>query len=82
MRFTREEVSKHNTITSCWVIANGIVYDVTDFLRVTPDHVERVMEVAGLDITRDYMFHTIAQRGVWRKYRIGTLIESGCCSVC
>lgn len=82
MRYTREEVSKHNVRSSCWVIANGVVYDVTEFLRETPDHVERVMEVAGLDITRDYMFHTITQRGIWRKYRIGTLQESGCCAVC
>lgn len=82
MQFTLDEVARHNTDRSCWLISNGTVYDVTQFLRKHPEHVDRVMEVAGTDVTRDYMFHTITQRGVWRQYRIGTVQESGCCTVC
>ena len=81
MKFTREEVARHNTRKSCWLIANGSVYDVTQFLKLYPGHIERVMEVAGTDVTRDFMFHSITQRGVWRTYKIGTVDDaSGCCT--
>lgn len=83
MKFTREEVAKHTTRKSCWIIANGNIYDVTQFIQDTPDHAERVLEVAGSDVTKDYMFHTITQRGIWRRYKIGTIeVGTGCCTVC
>ncbi len=32
---TGEEVAKHNSKESCWVIVHGKAYDVTDFLPGT-----------------------------------------------
>ena len=33
--YTMEEVRKHKTDNDCWIVWNGGVYDVTNFL---PDH--------------------------------------------
>ena len=33
MEYTREEVSKHNTVESIWVIINEDVLDVTKYLE-------------------------------------------------
>eukprot|EP01047_Picozoa_sp_COSAG01_P081988 COSAG01_NODE_16571_length_1224_cov_8.846222_3_plen_36_part_01 len=31
--FTAEDVSKHNKKADCWMIVNGGVYDVTEFME-------------------------------------------------
>jgi cytochrome b involved in lipid metabolism len=35
-KFTKEEVSKHNTAEDHWVIINSRVYDLTKFSKVHP----------------------------------------------
>jgi L-lactate dehydrogenase (cytochrome) len=35
-QLTGEEVAKHNSKDSCWVIVHGKAYDVTDFLPGMP----------------------------------------------
>ncbi|KAG8858603.1 Cytochrome b2, mitochondrial precursor [Serendipita sp. 411] len=47
-----EEVKRHNTAESCWVIINGIVYDVTEFLDVHPGGRHVILKAAGTDATR------------------------------
>jgi cytochrome b involved in lipid metabolism len=32
-KFTKEEVAKHNTKSSCWIIVDGSVYDVTEYIE-------------------------------------------------
>jgi len=44
-KITREEVKKHNTVDDAWMIMNGVVYDVTDYLSLHP----------GLDVIMDYL---------------------------
>jgi cytochrome b involved in lipid metabolism len=34
--FTAAEVAKHNTADDCWIIVNGMVFDVTKFLAQHP----------------------------------------------
>ncbi|CAD24984.1 similarity to HYPOTHETICAL PROTEIN OF THE CYTOCHROME B5 FAMILY: YDAA_SCHPO [Encephalitozoon cuniculi GB-M1] len=48
---TADEVSKHNRSDDCWIIMDGVVYDVTDFLRLHPGGVDTIMEYAGKDCT-------------------------------
>ncbi|PVG04131.1 hypothetical protein CPB86DRAFT_693832 [Serendipita vermifera] len=47
-----DEVKRHNTAESCWVILNGDVYDVTEFLNVHPGGKHVILKVAGTDATR------------------------------
>lgn len=49
-----DEVAKHNTRASCWVILYGNVWDVTDFLPSHPGGASIVLKLAGRDATEEY----------------------------
>ena len=51
---TPEEVSKHNTPGDCWVIMDGVVYDLTSFLGVHPGGTDTIMRYAGKDCTEAF----------------------------
>lgn len=36
MSFSLEEISKHNSNESTWIVINNEVYDVTKFMKVHP----------------------------------------------
>jgi alkylation response protein AidB-like acyl-CoA dehydrogenase/predicted heme/steroid binding protein len=70
-----EELVKHNTGSSCWIAVDGIVYDVTKFLKAHPGGQQVVLDVAGRDVTEDFfIFH---KKEVLTKYgpklRVGVL---------
>ncbi|KAF3769325.1 FMN-linked oxidoreductase [Cryphonectria parasitica EP155] len=52
--FTVEEVAKHTSPDSCWVILYGNVYDVTDFLAEHPGGSKIILKLAGKDATEEY----------------------------
>ncbi|KAI0022582.1 mitochondrial cytochrome b2 [Xylariomycetidae sp. FL0641] len=49
-----EEVVKHTTAESCWVVLYGNVYDVTDFLPEHPGGSKVILQLAGRDATEEY----------------------------
>eukprot|EP01124_Arcella_intermedia_P008090 TRINITY_DN1504_c0_g1_i1.p1 TRINITY_DN1504_c0_g1~~TRINITY_DN1504_c0_g1_i1.p1 ORF type:complete len:525 (+),score=85.20 TRINITY_DN1504_c0_g1_i1:40-1575(+) len=51
---TREEVAKHNTPDSAWIIIDSIVYDVTDFSAMHPGGEQLLLEYAGKDATEAF----------------------------
>ncbi|KAF7795504.1 hypothetical protein EIP86_006666 [Pleurotus ostreatoroseus] len=56
--FTKEEVAKHNKKDDCWVIVNGQVLDVTDFLSDHPGGAKAILLYAGRDATEEFnMLH-------------------------
>merc|ERR1719231_480070 len=56
--FTLEEVAKHNSKSSCWVILNDRVLDVTDFLKDHPGGELAILTFAGKDATEEFdMIH-------------------------
>ncbi|KAJ9665372.1 hypothetical protein H2201_004449 [Coniosporium apollinis] len=52
--FDYEEVAKHNTAESCWVILYGSVWDVTSFLPSHPGGSKIILQLAGTDATEEY----------------------------
>ncbi|KAI1504349.1 FMN-dependent dehydrogenase-domain-containing protein [Biscogniauxia marginata] len=52
--FSAEEVAKHTTSESCWVVLYGNVYDVTKFLPEHPGGSKIIMKLAGRDATEEY----------------------------
>jgi len=58
MGITAEEVAKHNSKASCWVILSGKVLDVTDFLKDHPGGELAILTFAGKDATEEFdMIH-------------------------
>jgi len=49
-----EEVAKHNSEESCWVIVHGKAYDVTEFLPEHPGGKNIILKYAGKDATEEY----------------------------
>ncbi|KAG6846017.1 hypothetical protein H0H87_011065 [Tephrocybe sp. NHM501043] len=49
-----EQVAKHNSPDSCWVIIKNRVYDVTEFLNEHPGGSSIILKYAGKDATRAY----------------------------
>ena len=52
--FDADEVAKHNTQGSCWLVLYGGVYDVTSFLSEHPGGSNIILKFAGRDATKEY----------------------------
>ncbi len=48
--YTLDEVQKHNNPDSCWIIINGNVYDITEFIANHPGG-EIITKACGTDAT-------------------------------
>lgn len=73
--FTEEEVSTHNTEQDCWVIINGIVYNLTKFMSNHPGGKQSILNVAGKDGSD--VFNAAHQNGpqkfVLKMFKVGVL---------
>ncbi|CAD8097786.1 unnamed protein product [Paramecium primaurelia] len=56
-QLTLEDVSKHNTSDSAWIVINSKVYDVTHYLNKHPGGKEQLMRGVGTDGTPLFMQH-------------------------
>ncbi|KAM0792589.1 hypothetical protein ACM66B_005250 [Microbotryomycetes sp. NB124-2] len=48
---TGDEIKKHTTTDSAWVVIDGVVLDVTDFLESHPGGMEQIVDNLGKDIS-------------------------------
>merc|ERR1719503_259851 len=56
--YTLAEVAKHSTKTDCWVVLDGKVLDVTNFLGDHPGGELAILTFAGKDATEEFnMIH-------------------------
>eukprot|EP00811_Abedinium_folium_P026317 NODE_3861_length_1971_cov_55.816161.p1 GENE.NODE_3861_length_1971_cov_55.816161~~NODE_3861_length_1971_cov_55.816161.p1 ORF type:complete len:539 (+),score=113.85 NODE_3861_length_1971_cov_55.816161:1-1617(+) len=69
--YTLAEVAKHTTNTDCWVVINGSVLNVTDFLKDHPGGELAIMTFAGKDASEEFnMIHPPDVIGKYAPYAI------------
>ena len=74
--FTLEEVAKHSTKDDCWVIVQGQVYDVTNFVPRHPGG-SLIFVKAGGDVTQlFYSYHPEYVHKMLGKFRLGALADA------
>lgn len=72
---TIEEVNKHRTVKDCWVIINGDVYDITQYVYAHPGGTSHFTK--GADISNMFNnFHRNLDISFIQKLKIGKLVPS------
>ncbi|CAD8173246.1 unnamed protein product [Paramecium pentaurelia] len=74
---TIDEVAKHNTINSAWIVINSKVYDVTKYLNKHPGGQEEIMKGVGSDGTALFMQNHpwVNAHYLLEQFQVGFLIE-------
>lgn len=74
-----EEVLKHNTVESLWIVSNNSVYDVTDMLSSHPGGQIAMIERGGgkKNCEKDFSFHSEYAKNLWKSHKIGEISEEG-----
>lgn len=73
--FTYEELAKHNTPESCWLLVEGNLYDVTQYVPSHPGG-EAILKGCGLDATEIFNSvekHTDTANTMLETYLLGPL---------
>lgn len=78
---TLEEVGKHSTISDCWMVVDGNVYDVTKFINSHPGGSGAIIPYCGRDGSQAFATkdtnpaksHTIVARDLLNSYYLGRL---------
>lgn len=76
--YTLDEVSKHNSKDSCWMVVSGQVYDVTSYTNSHPGGRE-ILKGCGVDATSFYDTrggegtHSDTAHKLLENFQIGTL---------
>ncbi|CAI2187120.1 4685_t:CDS:2 [Funneliformis geosporum] len=73
-RITADEVARHNTDSSIWIIVHDKVFDVTNFLNEHPGGKKVLLKVAGTDATKQFdNFHAASILEKYTKLQIGVI---------
>lgn len=72
--YTMEEVQKHNTEESSWIVVDGRVYDATPYLDDHPGGPASIVMNSGADATEEFMaIHSESAKKQLEDYYIGEL---------
>lgn len=52
--YTMEQVAKNNSQSACWVVIDGMVYDLTDWIRQHPGGRGAILSLCGSDGTSSF----------------------------
>ena len=76
--YTKDGVSKHKTQDDLWLIIDGAVYDVTEYVDEHPGGVAAIMKNAGGDASEGFHGpqHPSRVMDIVDEYKIGTLVEA------
>lgn len=72
--FSRLDVAKHDSISDCWLIVHGEVYDVSSYVNNHPGGVSSITTRCGKAVSS--IFASIHSNRAWNllgKYRIGSI---------
>ena len=74
VQITQEEVAKHRKDNDCWMVWNGRVYDVTNYIKSHPGG-RKIMAAAGKDCTAlvNKYHHWVNVHFIVGKLQIGVL---------
>ncbi|KAJ4818314.1 Nitrate reductase [Rhynchospora pubera] len=76
-QYTMEEVSKHSTRESAWIVIHGHVYDCTSYLKDHPGGADSILINAGTDCTEEFdSIHSDRAKGILEKFQIGELVTT------
>ena len=53
--YSWEEVARHTSVDDCWVVVDGKVYDLSDFLNSHPGGSAAILAHAGRDVTAEFL---------------------------
>ncbi|PYH92062.1 L-mandelate dehydrogenase [Aspergillus ellipticus CBS 707.79] len=53
-KISYSEVQRHQSVADCWVLLNGCVYDVTEFLKIHPGGPHAILAEAGTDASEQF----------------------------
>ncbi len=74
------EVSKHNSISDCWIIVNNKVYDISNYASSHPGGTRNIADSCGKESTRSYdtkggagNSHSPSANTLLSKYYLGNL---------
>ena len=68
-----ERLALHRRMHSCWLSADGKVFDATLFLSRHPAGAEVILKYAGGDCSEDLSLHSAGAQSLWHTFCIGTL---------
>ncbi|GBG31701.1 Nitrate reductase NADH [Hondaea fermentalgiana] len=75
--FTLDEVARHDTEESAWIVVRDKVYDCTPFMEDHPGGPASILMAAGADATEDVeAIHSPKALGMLRDYLIGRLASA------
>jgi cytochrome b involved in lipid metabolism/ferredoxin-NADP reductase len=76
--YTRAQVAAHGAVGDCWVIYRSMVYDVTKFLNQHPGGQQKILNLAGQEITTQFedFGHSMSALGELNQLVIGRLERS------
>ncbi|MQM21070.1 hypothetical protein Taro_054102 [Colocasia esculenta] len=76
--YTSKEVAKHNTRDDCWVIVDGKVYDLTEYLDEHPGGDDVLISAAGKDATYEFedAGHSKTARELMKGFCVGEVDSS------
>ena len=75
--YSLEEIKKHNTSESCWIIVNDLVLDVTPFLPYHPASDKCIIKYGGKNCDQHYRFHSKKGQKLFWKFTIGRVEKDG-----